>query len=147
MSSLIQAFDTNPARRATQPLLLRALLLVGMAAAVGAVMTFSSPSVTALADPGLARLLRGMALIKAVITLGAAAAVLWRLGRSASAGVMAVYMGSVWVMTSANTLIWQFNSILWAAASFHAALIVLLLTAWREDRAVLGLAWWQSAAR
>ncbi len=147
MSSVLQAFDTNPARRAAQPLLLRALLLVGMAAAVGAVMTFSSPSVTALADPSLACLLRGMALIKAVITLGAAAAVLWRLGRSAAAGVTAAYVVSVWVMTAANLLIWQLHAIIWAAVGFHAALIILMLAAWRDDRAVLRLAGWQRAAR
>ncbi len=116
---------------------LRALLLVGSAALALAVLHGVRPGATLEADPALARLLRGMALIKAALVLAGMAVVGWRLGRPVSVRYAAVYLGGLWTLVVAVTLIWQLTAVGAAAALFHVATLGLFLAAWRDDRSAV----------
>ena len=110
----------------------RAALLLGCVAAIGVAAWVGDPSGTLQADPALARLLRGMALIKAAIACAAVAAVYWRFGWAVSRGAAAVYLLSSATLTGSTMLIWQLSCIIPAALLFHAAAISLLVVGWRE---------------
>lgn len=116
--------------------LARALLLGGCVLAASAAAWQGDPASYLRADPELARLLRGMALIKSGIALAAIAAVLWRLGwpltRPATA---AGYLGACWVLAGSCMLIWQLTDIAVAAIAFDGAGLVLLGLVWHEHRA------------
>lgn len=107
-------------------------LLAGCAVAVALAAWAGEPSAYLQADPALARLLRGMALIKGLIATGAVGAVFWRLGWSVSSSAAACYLLSSWALTGATVLIWQLSFILPAALLFHAAALSMLLMSWRE---------------
>ena len=83
-------------------------------------------------DPALARLLRGMAVIKAVIAIAAAGAVFWRVGLPVSRVVAASYVMAVWVTAGAAMLIWQLSHLPLAAALFHVGALSVLLVGWRD---------------
>ena len=68
------------ASRATVVVPLRAALLAGCAAAIGLAAWAGNPADYLQADPALARLLRGMALLKGLIAIAAVGAVFWRFG-------------------------------------------------------------------
>jgi hypothetical protein len=101
-------------------------MAIGLAAWVG------DPSGYLHADPALARLLRAMALIKAMIAIAAAGAVFWRLAWPVSKAVAAGYLAGCWVIAGSSMLIWQLSYIVPAAVLFHAAALSLLLVGWRE---------------
>lgn len=111
---------------------LRAALLAGcvLAAAIAAVVAQPEPHL--LADPELARLLRGMALIKAMIVLVGVALLLWRFGRPVPARIAAVYIAGTWIAAGASMLIWQLALIPYAAAAFHLGEFAVLVAAWRD---------------
>jgi hypothetical protein len=113
---------------------LRAALIAGCAAAVGLAARVGDPAAYLLADPALARLLRAMALIKGLLVLAAALASWWRFGWRASPAVSIAYLAATWAMAGSTMLIWQLALIPFAAVLFHAALVGLLLAAWRDDR-------------
>jgi hypothetical protein len=100
--------------------------------AVGIAAWLGDPSGYLHADPALARLLRGMALIKGMIALAAVSAVFWRLTWSVSKPVAASYLIASWAITGSTMLIWQLSYIVPAALLFHAAALSLLLVSWRE---------------
>ncbi len=85
------------------------------------------------ADPELALLLRGMALIKATIALAAVAVLWWRFGAPVSRPVAAIYVVGAGSMAGATVSIWQLSSLLPAAVLFHIGLFALLSTALRAD--------------
>jgi hypothetical protein len=111
---------------------LRAALLVGCALAIGMAGWLGDPSGYLQADPALARLLRGMALIKGMIVIGAVAAVYWRLAWPARPVAAASYLAASWVLAGSAMLIWQLSYIVLAAVLFHAAALSLLIVGWRE---------------
>jgi hypothetical protein len=113
---------------------LRAALLAGCTVAVGFAAWAGDPAPYLLADPALARLLRAMAVIKGVLALAAALAAWWRFGWRVSPGVSIAYLAAASALSGAAMLIWQLTWIPFAAVLFHAALIGLLLAAWRDDR-------------
>jgi hypothetical protein len=81
-----------------------------------------------------------MALLKGFAVAAAVAALLWRLGRGVTLPVAAGYLLSAWAMSAATVLIWQLVHIPLAAVLFHAALIGLLVAAWRDDNKGLTVA-------
>jgi hypothetical protein len=117
---------------------LRAALLAGCAAAAGLAARAGDPAAYLLADPALAHLLRAMALIKGVLALAAMLATWWRFGWRAGTAISAAYLAATWGLVGAATLIWQLTLIPLGAVLFHAALVGLLLAAWRDDRRTPG---------
>ena len=130
---MLQAQARTPAGgRAAGRTRLRALLLTGSALLLAAPLAFVEPAAGWADDPELFRLLRGMAVLKGVLAALAFAAVWWRLGRTLSARLTAIYVGSVCIMALATGLIWQLTALPAASALFHCATIALLVAAWRD---------------
>lgn len=120
------------AGRTTSALLRRASLLAGCATAIAVAAWVGDPSTYLQADPALARLLRGMALIKGMIALGAVSAVYWRLAWPVGRLVAATYVITALVLVGSTTLIWQLSYIALAAVLFHVAALTMLIVGWRE---------------
>jgi hypothetical protein len=116
----------------SHPSALRALLIVGCALSIGAAALLAEPSGYLQNDPALARLLRGMALIKGVAVLGAVLAVHWRFGWRVTKPLAITYLLGSWTLAGTTMLIWQLSSIVVAAVAFHTALLATLLAAWRD---------------
>ncbi len=112
--------------------LLRGGLVLGCAMAIGLAAWLGDPGGYLQADPALARLLRGMALIKGMIVIGALGAVFWRLAWPVSKPVAAGYLVASWTMAGSTMLIWELSYIVPAAVLFHAAALSLLVVGWRE---------------
>lgn len=111
----------------------RALLVIGTALLLAAPLALLQPAAHWAGDPELFRLLRGMAGIKAALAVLAFAVVWWRLGRAAvTFRSAATYVGGVWALALACGLIWQLTAIPAASLLFHAAVVTLLVTAWRD---------------
>lgn len=121
------------------PELLRSLLVLAAAAAVAAAALCGDPAAVVRADPQLAFLLRGMALIKAAMVLATIAAFLWRFGHPVPRPTAAAYIAGTAVLAGASMLIWQLAFIPLAALGFHAAAFVVLVAAWRDGGAAAGL--------
>lgn len=111
---------------------LRLYLALGSALTIAAAALLGSPLASVAADPDLARLLRGMALIKALIVTIALLLLRWRFGQPLSSRLAAAYLAGVWLMAGASMMIWQLAEIPTAAFSFHLGAFVLLATAWRD---------------
>ncbi len=112
--------------------LLRSGLVLGCAVAIGIAAWLGDPSGYLQADPALARLLRGMAVIKGMIAIAAVGAVFWRLGWRVSRAGAAAYLVASWALTGSTMIIWQLSFIVPAALVFHAAALSMLLISWRE---------------
>ncbi|WP_273452504.1 hypothetical protein [Nevskia ramosa] len=111
---------------------LRFNLLLGCATAVAMAVWLGVPVPTIADDPELARLLRGMAAIKAAIVVVTVAVLHWRFGRALSARLASLYLVGAWLISGASMMIWQLAQIPTAAFSFHLGAFVLLATAWRD---------------
>lgn len=111
---------------------LRRYLTGGCALSVAAALWLGNPDLAIAADADLVRLLRGMALIKAVIVLGALALLSWRFGLRLSARLAGLYLVGAWLIAGASTMIWQLAQIPTAAFSFHLGAFLLLAAAWRD---------------
>jgi len=134
------AAGTAAPTRVGAPATLRALLVAGGLVAAGLAF-FGSASVAdeaaqSASDPALARLLRGMALLKAGLTLGAAGLLWWRLAEPVSLRLTTVYLLGAWSMAAATALVWQLWMIPVAAFVFHAGEISLLVAAGLDDGAL-----------
>jgi hypothetical protein len=119
-----------------QPLLLRALLLAGCLAAVAFAAAIGRPGPALAADFELARLLRGMAIIKGCLAGAAVAVLLWRFGQPLSRRMAGAYLIGAWLAAGAAMLVWQLTLIPLAALAFHAGEITMLVTAWRDRGSV-----------
>jgi hypothetical protein len=108
------------------------MLLGGCLVAVLAAAAVGRPEPLLQADPELARLLRGMALIKAAIVVASLAALLWRFGRPLSNGLAGAYLAGAWAAAGASMMIWQLGFIPSAAVLFHLGELTLLVAAWRD---------------
>jgi hypothetical protein len=125
--------QTKPVNRDVSPWLTRAVLMAACVAAVVAAAWVGQPAPYLQADPGLAQLMRGMALIKAAIALGAVALLLWRFGWPTGKLAALAYAISAALMAGATMLIWQLSFIPLAAALFHIGALVMLLVGWRDQ--------------
>jgi hypothetical protein len=118
-------------RRSVHTWPLRIALLTGCMISLGIAAHWGDPS-SFVHDPALSRLLRGMALIKAAISMAVVAAVLWRFGRPLSKPGAAGYLFGAWALVGSTMLIWQLSWIPAAAMLFHAAFVSMLFVSWRE---------------
>jgi hypothetical protein len=126
-------FDrTMPAKGALSPGW-RGRLLLAMAAVGLAAFVAGDPAPRLAEDPELARLLRGMAAIKALLTAGVARLLWWRLGRPVSAEMAAGYVLVSAAMAGATVMAWQLSHLALLSIAFHAGLVALGLLAWRDD--------------
>ena len=119
---------------ALSPVAVRVALALGCLAAVALGLEVGDPRAFQAADPDLARLLRGMAVLKALLVLPAVAAVWWRAGHPLSRKLAAVYVAGAWAMTGASVLIWQLTSLALAALAFHGAGLAMLVAAFGDGR-------------
>jgi hypothetical protein len=108
-------------------------LLAGNLLAVAAVLASAHPDAHLLADPELARLLRGMALIKVAIVSPMLALLAWRLHSPLAPRMAIGYALAACAMSTATALIWQLSAIAPAALLFHGGALTLILLAWRDD--------------
>lgn len=118
---------------------LRVALALGSLGAVGVALWLGDPRPSLAADADLARLLRGMALLKAALVVPALGLLWWRFGRPVSPLVSAVYVPGAWLLAGASALIWQLTWLPLAAATFHVAGLAVLLAAWRDDLPLLAV--------
>jgi hypothetical protein len=114
--------------------LLRVVLVGGAVLAVGIAAVMGDPAAYLHADPGLGALLRGMAVIKAFLTVAAMAALIWRFARPIGYRVAALYLGGAWCMAAASMIVWRLSHIGVGALVFHAGELTLLVVAWQEHR-------------
>ena len=117
------------------PLRLRLWLLGACAAAVAVGAWIGDPAARLQADPELATLLRGMAVLKGALLAVALAILTWRFGHPLPRPVAVGYVASAVAMSFATALIWQLSMLPFAAASFHVGLLACLAIAWRADGA------------
>ena len=110
----------------------RGLLVVGCIAAAALPSTWVDPAAAEAFEPDLARLLRGMALLKATFVLAAVGVLLWRLGQSVTTATALVYLGGTWAGASATTMIWQLDQLVLASLLFHVGMIACLIVAMRD---------------
>lgn len=139
MNTIVFAAAARPesAARSTStrglPFALRTLLLAVCLASAAIALRIGDPATALQADPELARLLRGMALLKGLMVVAAIALLLWRFGHPIAPRVATGYLASTGLMAAAAAMIWQLTALLPAAAAFHAGLFVALIVAWRAD--------------
>jgi hypothetical protein len=126
--------NVRPESTAWSSATLRGALAAGCCLTVAAATLHGDPAAYLHADPALGRLLRGMALIKALIAAVAVGALMWRFGRPIARLRAGVYLAGAWFMAGAAMLVWQLSHIALAAVSFHAGELTLLFIAWREHR-------------
>ena len=109
------------------------LLVIGVAAIAGLVTGAAQGSQAAsYADPDLARLLRAMAVLKALIASGAVAAVLWRLGSAVTLPWFAAYALAAAAMAAGPGLIWSMTHLGAGALLLHGGLLACALLLWRD---------------
>jgi hypothetical protein len=113
----------------------RLAILACCLAATAVVLGLVPLGAGATGDPQLAYLLRGMALLKAGFLVLLCALLWWRVARPLAPGMTAAYAACLSVMSAATALIWQLNSIAWAALAFHLALFGVALLALRDEGA------------
>lgn len=114
--------------------LLRGVLVAGSLGVAFFVAAVAQPAAHLLADAELARLLRGMALIKAALSLAALAVLIWRFGQRTSPGLTVSYLVGAWLVCGASVAVWQLASVPLAAVLFHVGELTLLVAAWRDRR-------------
>jgi hypothetical protein len=110
------------------------LLLAGCALVALGANALGDPAFLLTADPDLAILLRGMALIKAALVAAGLAILWWRFRWPVSTGVAAGYLMGACLVTGATMMIWQLTYIAASAAAFHIGELTLLVLAWRDHR-------------
>ncbi len=110
-----------------------------LAAVVGAAAGYlvGDPSGHAAGDPELARLLQGMALIKAMLVAGVVRLLWWRLARPVAPATAWGYVAVVGSMALATLLAWQMSYFLLLSVAFHGALLGLGVLALRDDGVAL----------
>jgi hypothetical protein len=112
---------------------LRMAFLGACALAAGAATYFAGTDSVQSADPDLARLLKGMAIIKTVILLAVGAAIWWRLGLSIRPAFAAGYIifGATGIAGAA--LVWNMAGLGLAPFLFDGGLLGFLILALRDD--------------
>jgi len=111
---------------------LRAGLVAGCLAAALVAGWLGGPASHADGDPALARLLRGMAGLKAAAVLGIAAGLLWRFGWPVPWRLAAAYAVGTWMLAAASVLVWRLSELGAAAVLFHAGLVLLAVAGLRD---------------
>jgi hypothetical protein len=112
----------------------RVVLVIACIAGGALALGLGHAAASANVEAELATLLRGMALIKAVLVLGMMGTLWWRLGHPLTDRAAWICTAAVALAAGATALIWQLALIPLAALAFHAGLFTLLAAAWREHR-------------
>jgi len=112
----------------------RQMLWIAVVSAVAIGWTASRGGFSAVADADLARLLRAMVVIKAVLAAGALWLVDWRLKAPAPAAVALAYGTATVLIAASPAVMWHLAHLIVGAALFHAGVGVLLLAGWRDGR-------------
>ncbi len=124
--------------RAWRGALLRAVLVAGVLAAVAGALLWAratpGPSVVPAAEMG--RLLRFLALVKALVPAGALWGLLRRVRRPVAAGRFAAYAAGLGGAAAGAALIGQLGHVGLGAALFHAGWLTMAAAAWRDDALV-----------
>lgn len=120
-------------RSGVGPAVLRTTLIAVAVASVAIAWRVGDPTAALHADPELARLLRGMAVLKGLMVVAAIAVLLWRFGHAVSPRIATGYLVSTGLMAASAAMIWQLTALLPAAVAFHAGLFIGLIIAWRGD--------------
>lgn len=84
------------------------------------------------ADPDLVRLLRAMTLIKALLVIGAASGLTWRLVAPITGGRLTAYLAATAAMSVGLGPIWQMTHVLLGAILLHSGLLLLIVMLWRD---------------
>jgi hypothetical protein len=110
------------------------MLAVGAGIGAGLLATGGEASSHAiqLAGADLTRLLRAMALLKAVMAVAATAAILWRLGVAATPTWLSAYAIACAAMAAGPGLIWDMSHVSLGALLLHGGLVAALLLLWRD---------------
>jgi hypothetical protein len=98
-------------------------------AAMALAAWLGEPRPAILADPDLAFVLRGMALIKAAIAAAVFALVWWRAGRPVSTARFLGYLTCTALLATAAILVWKLAVVAATSIVFHAMLLLLGLLA------------------
>lgn len=142
MASITSATADDPsvgsatASKAISPAWGRSTLVLVILAAVaaGLLATGADTASQAVAQAGddLTRLLRAMAVLKAAMAVGAAAAVLWRLGAAVTPAGLAAYAAACGAMAAGPGVIWDMAHVGLGAALLHGGLLATGLLLWRD---------------
>jgi hypothetical protein len=108
--------------------------VAGCAIAAAISLAIGNPAELLAADPELSLLLRGMAVIKAILVAAGLSALWWRFRWPVSIRLAAGYLAGAWLVTGATIMIWQLTTIAAAAVVFHVGEVTLLVLAWRDYR-------------
>jgi hypothetical protein len=108
----------------------RLVVAVAFGAAVGLIV--GDPSARLAADPELAQLLRGMALIKALLIAVGLRVLWWRFGLAIEPVRARAYVACLAFMAFAAGLAWQLSYLPILTLAFHGALLSLGVLAWRD---------------
>lgn len=109
----------------------RALLALGVGAGLGlaAMLLLAHPETT---DPGLARVMHFMVMVKGLILAAATALVLWRLGRATGASSALAYAAGLGMSAAGLVWLWGLTTILVGVLLFYGGLLTVFLTATRD---------------
>jgi hypothetical protein len=110
----------------------RAALLAGTVLAATAVLALVPDAPAARTDADLVRLMRAMALVKALLVAMAVGGVWWRLARPVAAWPMVAYLALPLVTAGATAAMWRLVVPGTVAVVLHAAGLALLVAAWRD---------------
>ena len=145
------AAPREAARHAASTGMVRALflLIVCVAFTTGFLAIGAEAASRAVSQAGvdLTRLLRGMAVLKAMMAAGATAGVLWRLGAPVKPLRFAAYVVSCAAMWAGPGLIWSMARIGTGALLLHGGLLVCVVLLWRDPAVATRLAAMVSARR
>ncbi len=112
---------------------LRLTLLAVCSFAAAAAIYFAGRGGIQSADPDLAKLLKGMAIIKTAILLAVGALIWWRLGSAIRPSFAAGYIIFVAIGVAGATLVWNMAGLGLAPFLFDGGLLGFLILALRDD--------------
>lgn len=119
-------------------LVLAAIVVSGAAGLLVTDGTISS-QVVSQAGADLTRLMRFMAALKGLMALGAAFAVLWRLGAAVTAPRLSAYALACGAMAAGPGLIWSMVHVGLGALLLHGGLLATVLLLWRDPAVAMRL--------
>jgi hypothetical protein len=108
------------------------VLILALAGGLAATGGDAAARKIAAAGPELTRLLRAMAVLKALAATVAAAAILWRLAAPVSPARFAAYALAGVAMAAGPGLIWDMAHVAAGAVLLHTGLLASVLLLWRD---------------
>ncbi|WP_294538155.1 hypothetical protein [uncultured Rhodoblastus sp.] len=131
-SSTMASADAGALSPAMARALLALVIAVSFVAGMLATGSEASAAAIALAGPDLTHLLRAMALLKALMAAGMAAAVIWRLGSPVTPAWWSAYALTCAGAAAGPGLIWRMAHVGAGALTLHVGLLAALILLWRD---------------